>query len=200
MYFEKEQYYPLLILLKIILSLRKKEIQSEYYHSDHVSILVHIMYRHAELDVNGFDSNENNHEVIKEYHFYISDDCTHDTCFVQHFFGMLYKELSRRKVTFKEHWVWSDGCAGQFKSALSFLWLSCLHRNKDVCHTWIFFETRHGKGEHDGVGACVKHALRRYQMNHSASHLANSNDVVNWCKQNLSHEFNERMGNVRSFL
>ena len=33
-------------------------------------------------------------------------------------------------------------------------------------------------------------------MNHSASRLANSNDVVNWCKQNLSHEFNERMGNV----
>ena len=79
------------------------------------------MYRHAELDVNGFDSNENNHEVIKEYHFYISDDRTHDTCFVQHCFGMLYKELSRRKINFKEHWVWSDGCAGQFKSACSFL-------------------------------------------------------------------------------
>ena len=60
----------------------QKEIHSEFYHSDQVSILVHIMYRHAELDVNGFDSNENNHEVIKEYHFYISDDRTHDTCFV----------------------------------------------------------------------------------------------------------------------
>ena len=59
------------------------------------------MYRRAEIDVYGFDSNENNHEVIKEYHFYISDDCTHDTCFVQHCFGMLYKELSRRRLTFK---------------------------------------------------------------------------------------------------
>ena len=37
-------------------------------------------------------------------------------------------------------------------------------------------------------------------MNHSASHLTNSNDVVNWCKQNLSHDFNERMGNVRRFF
>ena len=55
----------------------------------------------------------------------------------------------------------------------------------DVCHTWSFFETGHGKGEHDGTGACVKHALRRYQMNHSASRLANSNDVVNWCKQTM---------------
>ena len=57
----------------------------------------------------------------------------------------------------------------------------------------------HGKGEHDGARACVKCALRRYQMNHFASRLANSNNVVNWCKQNLSHEFNERMGNVRRF-
>ena len=73
----------------------QKEIQSEYYHSYKVSILVHIMYIHAELDVDGFDSNENNRGVIKEYHFYINDDRTHDTCFVQHCFGMLYKELSR---------------------------------------------------------------------------------------------------------
>ena len=40
------------------------------------------MYRHAELDVDGFDRNGNNREVIKEYHLYISDDHTHDTCFV----------------------------------------------------------------------------------------------------------------------
>ena len=53
------------------------------------------MYRLAELDVNGFDSSENNHEVIKEYHFYISDDHTHDTFFVQYCLGMLYKKLSR---------------------------------------------------------------------------------------------------------
>ena len=152
----------------------QKEIQSEYCHSDKVSILVHIMYRHAELDVDGFDSNENNREVIKEYHFYISDDRTHDTCFVQHCFGMLYKELSRRKITFKEHWVWLDGCAGQFKSACSFLWLSCLHRNTDVHHTWRFFEMGHGKGEQNGAGACMKCALRRYQMNHFASRLVNS--------------------------
>ena len=50
------------------------------------------MYRHAQLDVDGFNSNENNHEVIKEYHFYISDDRTHDTCCVQHCFGMVYKQ------------------------------------------------------------------------------------------------------------
>jgi hypothetical protein len=37
----------------------------------------------------------------------------------------------------------------------------------------------HGKGEHDGVGACIKQALMRYPMNHSASRLVDSNDVFN---------------------
>ena len=37
-------------------------------------------------------------------------------------------------------------------------------------------------------------------MNHSASRITNLNDVVNWCKQNLSHEFNERMANVRRYV
>ena len=67
-----------------------------------MSIIIHIRYLYlfilcidAELDVDGFDSNENTREVIKEYHFYISDDRTHDTCFVEHCFGTLYKELSR---------------------------------------------------------------------------------------------------------
>ena len=69
----------------------QKEIESEYYHSYQVSMLVHILYRHAELNVDGFDNNENNHEVIKVCHFYISNDHTHDTCFVQLCFNLLYK-------------------------------------------------------------------------------------------------------------
>ena len=67
----------------------QKEIQCEYYHLDQVSIFVHILYRHAELAIDGFDSDENNHEVIKEYHFYISDDRTHENFFVQHCFNVI---------------------------------------------------------------------------------------------------------------
>ena len=104
--------------------------------------------------------------------------------------------MLKRRVTFKEHWVWSDGCDGQFKSARSFYWLSRFHKKTNIRHTWNFFEIGHGKGEHDGAGACVKHALRRYQLNHSASRLANSLDDVNWCKDNLSHVSNPRMADV----
>ena len=149
----------------------QKEIQSEYYHLDQVSIFVHILYRHAELVIDGFDSDENNREVIKEYHFYISDDRTHDTCFFQHCFNVIYNELLKRRVTFKEHWVWSNGCANQFKSTRSLFWLYHFHKRTEIRHTWNFFETGHGKGEHAGVGACVKHALRRHQLNHSDSDM-----------------------------
>ena len=79
----------------------QKEIQSEYYHSDQVSIFVHILYRHVDLAIDGFYSDENNREVIKEYDFYINDDRTHDTCFVQHCFNVIYNELLKRGVTVK---------------------------------------------------------------------------------------------------
>ena len=62
----------------------QKEIQSEYYHSDQVSIFVHVLYINSQQDVYGIESMCDNWDVIKEYHFYISDDHTHDTHFVQH--------------------------------------------------------------------------------------------------------------------
>ena len=48
----------------------QNEIQSQYYHSEQVSLMVHITYRH------GLNSSEEQREILKEYHFYISDDST----------------------------------------------------------------------------------------------------------------------------
>ena len=48
----------------------QNQIQSQYYHSKQVSIMVHIMYRH------GPNSNEGKRVILKESHFYISDDWT----------------------------------------------------------------------------------------------------------------------------
>ena len=127
--------------------------------------MVHVSYRHAEEHIDGIQSTVEQQIVIKEAHVYISDDSDHDTLFVQHSFNIFLDSLIKdRGANFKEHWVWSDGCAGQFKSARSFFWLCRLHRNIKIRHTWSFFESGHGKGEHDGAGACIKRALRRYQM------------------------------------
>ena len=46
----------------------QNEIQSQYDHSDQVSIMVHITYRH------GADSTEEKRVILKEYQFNISDD------------------------------------------------------------------------------------------------------------------------------
>ena len=48
---------------------------------------------------------------------------------------------------------------GKFKSPKAFNWLATQHARQNVTFLWNFFESGHGKGEHDGVGACVKCAL-----------------------------------------
>ena len=80
----------------------QKEIQSEYYHSDQVSMLVHILYRHVEQNIDHIESTSENWHVIKEYNFYISDDRTHDTHFVQHCFGKIYDSLKSRGINFND--------------------------------------------------------------------------------------------------
>ena len=73
----------------------QNEIQSEYYHSDQVFMRVHILYTHAEQNVDHIEITNENRHVIKEYHFYFIDDRTHDTYFVKHCFGKpLIKDMS----------------------------------------------------------------------------------------------------------
>ena len=62
----------------------KKKILSEYYHSDQVFIFLHVLYIHVQVNVYGVDNTPESCNVIKEYHFYISDDHEHDTLLIQH--------------------------------------------------------------------------------------------------------------------
>ena len=83
----------------------QKEIQSEYYHSDQVTIFVHVLYRHAQASIDGTRDSTQSRDVIKEYHFYVSDDCEHDTLFVQHCFGLIYDLFKNNGVSFTKHWI-----------------------------------------------------------------------------------------------
>ena len=71
---------------------QQNEIQSQYYHSNQVSIMVHITYRH------GADCTKENRVILKEYHFYISDDNCHDLDFSQHRFQLFYNHLKDNKI------------------------------------------------------------------------------------------------------
>ena len=79
---------------------------SEYYNLDEVSIFVHVLYRHALVNVDCVYSTPESCNVIKEYHFYISDNHAHDTFFVQHFSGLIYESF-RKKNTYYSQFI---GC------------------------------------------------------------------------------------------
>lgn len=56
----------------------------------------------------------------------------------------------------------------------------------NVPHIWSFFESGHGKAEHDGVGACVKRALVKEKMKISVEKLLDACTIVDWCTYALS--------------
>jgi hypothetical protein len=70
----------------------QNEIQRQYYHSNHVSIMVYITYRH------GLYNKEDKRTILNESNFYISDDRCHDLHFVQHCFHMFYDHLKERDI------------------------------------------------------------------------------------------------------
>ena len=53
---------------------------------------------------------------------------------------------------------------GKFKSTKAFNWLAMQHARTNIRFLCNFFESGHGKGEHDGVGAYIKCALQQYEL------------------------------------
>ena len=81
--------------------------------------MVHITYQHVP------DINEEKCVILKESHFYVSDDQTHDIHYVQHCFKLFYDHVIAMDIPFCCHLIWPYGCAGKFKNAHVFQWL-CL--------------------------------------------------------------------------
>ena len=78
--------------------------------SEYVSLLVHITLQKV--------SDGEGELVIKKHtHYYIFDDKKHDSLFVQHCLLLHWSRLNTNGERSMEHWIFSDGCAGQFKGA-----------------------------------------------------------------------------------
>jgi hypothetical protein len=73
-------------------------------------IFVHVIYRHAQQSLDNIENTKDNRHVIKEYHFYISDDRPYNTHYVQHCFDKFYDSLKEREIGFDRHCISSDGC------------------------------------------------------------------------------------------
>ena len=152
--------------------------------------MVHITYRHGAYSTKG------KRVIFKEYHFYIIDDICHDLDFVQHKFQFFYNHLEDKNMQMEQHWIWSDGCAGQFKNSRVFQWLCILHKRHKVPHIWNYFETGHEKWEHDGVGACIKTALRRQEVKFTTILLIrDAKTIVAWCSSMMGRELEGKKTN-----
>lgn len=152
----------------------QNEIQSMHWYSSQVTIFVHITYYRKAG------------EVVKVIHFFISDDKVHDTLFVQHCF-MLHRDwLQQEGVTPKQHWVWSDGAASQFKGARPFYFVARYGGLTGIRMSWFFFGSGHGKGKHDGAGAVVKRTLTHEQLKPNGATLKCAADVVAYCQATMS--------------
>ena len=63
-------------------------------------------------------------------------------------------------------------------------------------HIWNYFNTGHGKAEHDGAGACIKTALRRQEMEFTTiSFIRDANTIVAWCSLVMGREIEGKKTN-----
>ena len=161
----------------------QNEVQSMHWHSYQVSILVHITWvRNPEPDPE--DASTRN---IMQYHFYISDDKKHDSYFVQHCLQMHWDATVEEGFTPKRHWIWSDGCSGQFKSRIPWYFVSRYPQLTGGCMCmWSFFGTGHGKGPHDGAGAVIKRYMRNAQLDMLGPRLQDAETVCQFLREKLS--------------
>ncbi len=51
---------------------------------------------------------------------------------------------------------------------------------------WNFIEACHGKGEHDGVGTCIKRALAHEELKYKdGAILIDAKSIVQWCNATM---------------
>ena len=106
----------------------------------------------------------------------MSDDRSHSHEFVQHCFENYFDFLQEHDIAMDRHIIWSDYYTGQVQECSHVLLVVQDARREGVPHIWSFFESDHGKREHDGVGACVKRDLVKEQLKILGAELL---DVLN---------------------
>jgi hypothetical protein len=134
----------------------QNEVQSMHWHNYQINVLMHKIYHHNPH----LDPYDEESQVLTKYHFYIFDDRKHDLEFVQHCFKLHWEHTMANGYSPKWHWVWSDGCASQFKSSKAWFFVSKYPNFIQGCNMlWNFFGSGHVKGPHDGVGVVIKRFL-----------------------------------------
>lgn len=161
-----------------------EEAQQEWWTSWQTTLLPAVAYRR----VRRFDGDTEG-VVVAESRVFVSADLNHSNAMVQ---WIIAKLIAQDKETFekagfplKSVHLWSDGCAGQFKTKTQFYFLT-LGPNYGVKMDHHFFQSCHGKGPSDSEGAVVKCALRRQEL--MKNYMAQTSDVLEWLQANLTKD------------
>jgi hypothetical protein len=140
----------------------QNEIQNMHWLNTHVSILVVITYKYNP----SYDPILEKSKLLKEVHYFISDDKEHDMLYVQHCFMFFWEHTKQLGCFPLEHFIWSDGCSSQFKSSRAWFFVgrypsltSCAALLSCSQMTWNFFASGHGKGEMDVVRTFCKQKI-----------------------------------------
>ncbi|WAR05668.1 VRTN-like protein, partial [Mya arenaria] len=92
--------------------------------------------------------------IVRDAMIFVSDDLKHDYFAVQHYFQKAESYL-REHIPVKKLFVFSDGCASQYKGKGSMASLSLLETDID----WNYFGSDHGKSEADGELGSLNRAV-----------------------------------------
>ena len=121
--------------------------------------------------------------VVEESVVFITPDLKHDAYAVRQFTDRLDNHIKKRAVDFRHQVQFSDGCASQYKSKLSFMHVS--ERSVDgSSFERVYFGSRHGKGPCDALGGVVKKAAEKYVKSRQGL-IRNAKEFYDFCISNL---------------
>ena len=112
-----EDTFPLDTIVSVVDFVEKytlqpqNEVQEKYYTSQQVSIFVHITFMHSRTSI------EDDRKILREYHFYISNDQSHSMEFIHGYFQLFDGDLANRGISYHQHIISLENCASKFKIA-----------------------------------------------------------------------------------
>ena len=194
--------------------LYKDETQSLHWSPHQASIFVMVLYRHYNADYDGplqsDSAGQITRHVMKDHIFCITDDPTHDPATVEYCIMLTLLSMfnipedapiwrlfssddvlgdeDKKLPTPNKVKPWSDGAPTQFKSAIAFANMAMLAHNLGIPIEHNFFCSNHGKGEHDGAGANLKHEAARHNLKSTTGlQLKDAADLVEFAKASLAN-------------
>ena len=154
-------------------NIQQGEIQSAYFGHDSFSIFIACCYLRKDVD------------LINENITIISEASDHSriatfTCINKVFDFVREKHNLPPEVTLH---IWSDGCAGQFRSRYVFALVSQIDSKVDV--NWYYNERHHGKGPMNGIGGTIKNKVYQDVMSNKCL-IKNVKDFVEYAKKTIN--------------